>query len=138
MPGAALNAVSAAGAEFDMRTQAPEYSYMHSMRAPGQDAASAARARDVFLMHMLARAREAWAAGDCAGALRDFGSAIHPLMDETSPFHTDANGPLDWSGGLGQLLSHAAGEMTTFPTSAQYQASDAMLIAAYKYVFGGQ
>ena len=69
MPGAALNAVSAAGAEFDMRTQAPEYSYMHSMRAPGQDAASAARARDVFLMHMLARAREAWAAGDCAGAL---------------------------------------------------------------------
>lgn len=59
-------------------------------------------------------------------------------MDETSPFHTDANGPLEWSGGLGQLLSHAAGEMTTFPTSAQYQASDAMLIAAYKYVFGGQ
>ena len=138
MSGAALKAVSAAGADFDLRTQAPEYSYMHSMRAPGQDAASAARARDNFLMHMLARAREALAAGDCDGALRDFGIAIHPLMDETSPYHVDEDVPLEWSGGLGQLLSHAAGEMTTFPTSAQYQASDAMLFAAYRYVFGGQ
>lgn len=50
-------------------------------------------------------------------ALFLFGVAIHPLMDMTSPAHTDANGnPIPWCGDLGcsgnrkQVLQHSPNE----------------------------
>jgi hypothetical protein len=67
------------------------------MSAPGQTASGAILARDNFVNSTLTEAREVATSGDRDGALRLLSMALHPLMDASSPHHTDPNGnPKEW------------------------------------------
>lgn len=63
-----------------------------------------------------------------------FGEAIHPLMDATSPYHTDASGqPRTWnSRDLVGAVRHGVGEFKTRPSAADLARNRALLEAAYR------
>jgi len=88
--------------DFDKSHQAPSQSYMHSMRDgtnPSQSAEDAINLRNQFIVDRMVAAQNAWGKGQTNNALSDFGEAIHPVMDSTSPAHTDNQGnPLPWCG----------------------------------------
>src|SRR5690606_41346498 len=80
---------------------------MHSMAQTGQSPADARAARDSFVGNTMVAARAAADSGDREGALKKFGEAMHPVMDSSSPMHTDANGnPKVWSG-IGDAWGHS-------------------------------
>jgi hypothetical protein len=96
--GSDIRALQQASRNLDKQTQGTASSYMHSMRAPGQSSADAIKARDQFVASELNTARSLAADGDRAGALTHLGNAMHPVMDQSSPEHTDANGqPKEWN-----------------------------------------
>lgn len=97
LSAADIQAIQKASRDFDDATQSAEDSPKHSMRRPGQTAREAIVARDSFVGLKLAEARRAVRCGNRAEALKLFGEAIHPVMDKTSPLHTDAKGnPKVW------------------------------------------
>jgi RHS repeat-associated protein len=85
---------------FDIRTtNDPTLSYMHSMRTVGQAAGEAIVARDNFIDGRIALARSQAQQGDREAALNTLGEALHPIMDASSPQHTDREGsPRVWEG----------------------------------------
>ena len=72
-------------------------------------------------------------------ALRDLGVALHPVMDMTSPAHTDQNGnPRVWNG---NPIGHSPyewipGETKANITPATYAKEDKLIRAAYSLVMG--
>src|SRR6058998_793363 len=94
-----ISAIQQASRAFDSRTQSKNESFMHSMRAPDQTATAAIAARDEFVAGELNTAKGLATEGDEAGALTHLAQAMHPVMDQTSPEHVDANGqPKAWGG----------------------------------------
>ena len=63
-----------------------------------------------------------------------FGEAIHPLMDATSPYHTDENGKprtLD-SGNWAAAAAHGIAEFFTNPSAAEMAKNRQLLEDAYR------
>ena len=94
-----VSAIQTASRDFDKRTQGDDESHMHSMARVGQTPQNAQRMRDDFVRATMSAARQQADAGNRAAALTLFGEAMHPVMDSSSPEHTDANGnPRVWRG----------------------------------------
>src|SRR6185503_8386557 len=69
--------------------------------------------RDQFINDTLERARNLQCQGDRTRALYFFGQAIHPIMDFSSPEHTDENGnPMLWN--LSKFWGHGWTESPLF------------------------
>lgn len=109
-------------------------SYVHSMVGPGGTSAGMREARAQYMSSKLRTARALLAVGDRAGAMFAFGEAIHPLMDATSPYHTDASGqPRMWdSRDLGGSAKHGILEFKTRPSTVDLARNKALLEAAYR------
>ena len=127
--------------------QATDRSYMHSMRGPGQSAASALAQRDAFIKNNLDFARQLAKEGKLDEALFVFGEAIHTQMDSTSPEHVDENGdPIEWktldfwSHGWGDLFGDrpGCGECVNDVTDGILQTNVATILHSYTYVFGNR
>jgi RHS repeat-associated protein len=85
----------------DQRFHDPAHAYMHSMSdgTVGQSAADALAERDDFTYFSLLGAQADYANGNEDAAMTTFGEAMHPVMDSTSPAHTDSQGnPIPWCG----------------------------------------
>jgi hypothetical protein len=103
------------GSQFiDDHFQGPEYAYMHYMSngTAHQLPADAMNATNSYVQQQMADAATVFAAGGASQALFLLGTAMHPLMDMTSPAHHDVHGlPLPWCGfnpvGCSNLLDHA-------------------------------
>jgi len=82
--------------------QAANFSYMHMMRNgddPNQTTQQVQDLAAAFTAGNLQVAAKQLNAGVRSQAMFSFGLAMHPLMDQTSPAHTDANGnALAWCG----------------------------------------
>ncbi len=87
-----IAALQAGSRAFDRSTQTIAYSNEHAMAMPGQSSAAATAATEAFINAMIALAQNAAAAGDRATALDYLAKAMHPIMDSSSPAHTDENG----------------------------------------------
>ena len=110
-------------------------SFMHSMKNPFQSGAEAIAERDAFVDSRLADARSFEAAGHHDQALAAFGEAIHPLMDSTSPEHTNGDGsPRTWN--LMGYSSYQHYKAEGRPTAAQRDATTKMIKEKYESVFG--
>jgi len=87
------------------RGQTKESNPEHAMKSPGEDPATARRAINENIKNHEEAAKKAQggtpehASQIKPKAMKEFGEALHPVTDQTSPAHTDANGnPRDWSG----------------------------------------
>jgi uncharacterized protein RhaS with RHS repeats len=101
----------------DLTTQATEKSYIHSMREAGQNPLAQKAATAAFISDNTSAAEGLQAMGHHAMAMIALGAAIHPIMDATSPAHTDANGnPRIWN--PSDLPAHRKAE-SGMPTAAQ-------------------
>ncbi len=103
------------GSQFiDDHFQGAEYAYMHYMLdgTVNQSPGDAVNATDEFVQHQFGDAVAVLAAGGTSQSMFLLGTAMHPLMDMTSPAHHDAAGlPLPWCGmnpfSCSNLLDHA-------------------------------
>jgi hypothetical protein len=104
----------------DENTQGSEGSYMHSMSdGNGSEGPNLAKyERDRFVQQQMSNAQTVLNAGGRSQAMFIFGVAMHPLMDMTSPAHTDAQGnPIPWcglTGGCSQTHLHG-GDSYKYP-----------------------
>jgi hypothetical protein len=108
------------GSQFvDDNFQGPQWSYMHSMSDGNaeQSSSEAKTARDGFISDEIQGASSVLSAGGRSQAMFLFGMGMHPVMDSSSPAHTDAQGnPIPWCGvggcgglkGLEQVNQHSA------------------------------
>jgi RHS repeat-associated protein len=81
--------------------QGGEWSFMHSMSngSADQSPADAQNQISQFVGEQMNNAREVYNAGGNDQSMFLFGLAMHPVMDQTSPAHTDSNGnPIPWCG----------------------------------------
>ncbi len=84
--------------EFDKQHQGASESFMHSMAQEGEALADAIRRRNKFINRTLDEARCFAEAGDRNRALDLLGQAAHPIMDWSSPMHTNPDGtPRVWN-----------------------------------------
>jgi RHS repeat-associated protein len=142
---AALQADSRA---FDSSTQGIAWANAHAMAMPGQSSADAIAATHAFESQMIAAAQAAAAAGDRQSALQYLAQAMHPMMDSSSPAHTDDNGnPITysdpslladwWNGHSGPDMPIIGGKETIYGlTPPILHKEDQMLLDAYNSVFG--
>jgi len=91
------------GSEYvdSLQFQGAEDAYMHAMRngTNNQSVFDAMQQTSNFISAEMTSATSEMSAGDVSEAMFTFGMAMHPLMDVTSPAHTDANGnPIPWCG----------------------------------------
>nr|WP_223629349.1 RHS repeat-associated core domain-containing protein [Thermomonas beijingensis] len=133
--------------DFDKQTQSPNESHKHSMAQEGQSGADAIKQRDSFIGKTMVAARGAADQGDRQGALKLLGQALHPVMDSSSPEHTNSDGtPKEWKGAVGSTLDGQRHSPTDFIgnetssdiTSAIYKSQDQRLNNAYDWVFREQ
>ncbi len=88
----------------DQDFQDPAHSFMHSMSNGNiaQTPDAAITQRDQYIAAQMTIATNQLRAGQSDQALFTFGAGMHPVMDMTSPAHTDANGnPIPWCGLFG-------------------------------------
>jgi uncharacterized protein RhaS with RHS repeats len=81
--------------------QGAQYSYMHAMSdgTANQSPSAAQNQTASFVAANMKVANSQYKAGATSQAMFTFGLAMHPLMDVTSPAHTDQNGnPIPWCG----------------------------------------
>lgn len=130
--------------EFDKQTQSPNESYKHSMAQEGQSGSDAIKQRDSFIGKTMVAARDAADQGDRQGALKLLGQALHPVMDSSSPEHTNSDGtPKEWKGAVGSTLDGQRHSPTDFIgnetssdiTPAINKSQDQRLNNAYDWVF---
>ena len=139
----AIDVLRAASRAFDRRTQSTAESHLHSMRRKDQTVADAVTARDNFITTTIAQARTAAEANDVPTALRLLGEALHPVMDYSSPMHTDGNGePRMWRGlvrdGWGHSPNDTVGnERTQDITQAVFDLEDPIIRSYFVAVFRG-
>jgi len=112
-----LKAVQQASREFDKATQSAKDANKHAMRQAGQSPKDAKAETQRFINNKLTQAREAQQAGDHAGALRNFGEAVHP-MDASSPMHTNSNGDPKPYYGIISALGHSPNDSIGRETSS--------------------
>ena len=93
---------------------------------------------DEFVAGELNTAKGLATEGDEAGALTHLAQAMHPVMDQTSPEHVDANGqPKAWGGVASPgAVGHAIREHFDRVTPAIQKFEDQRLQAMYISVFG--
>lgn len=96
--------------------QGAEWSFMHAMSngSAHQTANDARRQTTQFVASQMSDANSVYNAGGNDQAMFLFGIAMHPLMDSTSPAHTDPQGnPIPWCGlspfSCSQLRQHGDG-----------------------------
>ena len=89
---AEVKIVQNASKDFDKATQGSSDCPLHSMRCIDQSPVDAIAKRDQFIQKALAEARAMNERGDRSGALKRYGEACHPIMDWSSPEHTDQQG----------------------------------------------
>lgn len=95
----ALEWMQKSGSDFDNATQNPALSYLHGMRAEGEDAAYAAGLTLFFINSKIEEARYEADRGNCWGGLMIFAQAMHPMMDQRSPSHRNSfYEPEEWKG----------------------------------------
>lgn len=71
---------------------------MHSMREENENAIDAMRRRDEFIDGVLTDAKRFADEGHRNEALDRLGEACHPIMDSSSPMHTNPDGtPMAWN-----------------------------------------
>lgn len=137
-----IDLLKSTGRAFDRRTQGVQDTHKHSMRRVGQDPEEAIRERENFISQTLRNARQL-ARGDCPNrdaALKLLAEALHPIMDSSSPLHTDANGyPKEWA--WYKIRGHSANEKIGSETvrdltPAILSSQKARLNAAFDAVFG--
>ena len=89
----------------DQHFQGGEYSYMHAMSngTANQSAADAQDAAAGFTGSEMHDAQSVYDAGGISQSMFIFGVAMHPVMDQTSPAHTDygTGNPRAWCGMFG-------------------------------------
>jgi RHS repeat-associated protein len=102
-----IGKIQAASRAFDERSQDPSMSYAHRMSngkqvnpdgTVGQSAEEALNQSNQFIVDHMVMAQNAWRKGQTNNALADFGEAMHPVMDSTSPWHTSQGNPIPWCG----------------------------------------
>jgi RHS repeat-associated protein len=136
-----IDRIQAASRYFDKRTQDPESAHKHSMAREGQDAGDAKKMRDYFVQNNLNIAKRFADNGHRNAALGVFGQAIHPVMDSSSPEHTDADGnPRQWRG-LEDAFGHSPIDWIGSETSRDisvdiYREQSETINEMYDYVFG--
>lgn len=137
-----IDILKSAGRAFDRRTQGVQDTHKHSMRRVGQNPQEAIRERDDFITQTLEKARQL-ARGDCPDrdkALKLLAEALHPIMDSSSPLHTDENGnPKEWAWykAWGHSPNEGIGSETVKDlTPAILSSQKARLSAAFNAVFG--
>lgn len=117
---------------------------MHAMAQDGQSSKDAISAQGDFVGETLVSAQAAADAGNRTQALTLLGEAIHPVMDSSSPQHTNADGsPKEWKGVIGSLMKgqrHSptdslGGETTKQLTPEIKQSQSDRLNGAYDWVF---
>lgn len=97
MSASDVDILKSSSRQFDKDTQSGDLSYMHSMARKNQSPNDAAKQRDAFVADILTQARRAADANNRSEALRLLGQACHPVMDKSSPMHTDSTGvPKTW------------------------------------------
>jgi RHS repeat-associated protein len=126
--------------EFDKEHQAANESFMHSMAQEGEALAEAVRRRNEFINRTLDEARCLAEAGDRNAALDLLGHAAHPIMDWSSPMHTNPDGtPRVWnpSWPFGHSPTDFIGNETIHDvTPDMLERQSQMLNYAYRRVFG--
>ena len=132
-PGADIWAIMRGSRQFDLGlSQLPRNSFMHSMRATGQNPSAAIAKRDGFIESNMRDAENAQSRGDHQAAMSSLSIAMHTVMDETSPAHVDASGnPLVWR--VGDFSEHNKAESGS-PTVGQQAAMNSQLRSMYDRV----
>jgi hypothetical protein len=116
----------------DVTTQAQKYSNLHSMSERGQNALAQKVGTKEFVANATGAAAALQATGHHALAMIELGEAMHPIMDATSPSHTDAHGePRVWN--PADLKAHRAGEKGS-PTAAQQEQMGNKMSEMYEQV----
>lgn len=139
----AVDALRRSSRDFDRKTQATADSHKHSMRREGQTVEEAIEQRDEFIRTTINSAREAALAGNYEQALKLLGEALHPVMDYSSPMHSDANGnPKIWRGMIRDGWGHSpndlfGGERTQDITEEIYEFQDRIILSYFVTVFRG-
>jgi RHS repeat-associated protein len=143
IPSTHLEILKREGRIFDNMTQDPTESYMHAMAEEDETPAQARNRTIGFECEALRSARYYSDRMNTELALYFLSHAMHPMMDATSPAHTDANGnPIVWRGMFSWgALQHGPGltggiETVNHITSATLTTTDQTLYNAYSYVFG--
>jgi len=125
---------------FDRNTQSANQSFMHSMRLRDQSIADAVRLRDLFIAQTLEDARRLAKASNRNAALDRLGEACHPIMDSSSPVHTNTDGtPKAWNPmwPFGHSPTDSIGSETINNLTPQIlQQQNRLLNDAYQRVFG--
>ena len=134
-----IDLLKSTGRAFDRRTQGVEDTHKHSMCRVGQNPKEALRERDDFIAQTLGKARQL-ARGDRDAALKLLAEALHPIMDSSSPLHTDVNGnPKEWAWykAYGHSPNESIGSETAKDlTPAILSSQKVRLNAAFNAVFG--
>ncbi len=128
---------------FDSHTQSASDSHMHSMRESSKSVEEAISARDDFINLRINAARAAALYGDLEGALDLLAQALHPVMDYSSPMHTDLNGtPKIWRGIIRDGWGHSpndlhGNERNVDITSWVFDLEDPLIQGMFVEVFRG-
>lgn len=137
-----IDILKSGGRAFDRRAQGVQDTHKHSMRRVGQNPQEALRERDDFIAQTLGKARSL-SRGDCPdrdAALKLLAEALHPIMDSSSPLHTDEKGnPKEWAWykAWGHSPNESIGAETAKDlTPAILSSQKARLNAAFNAVFG--
>jgi hypothetical protein len=128
--------------DFDKRTQSKSDSHKHSMSRNGQSSEDAVGMRDKFIRETISLARAAAMAGNKYESLKLLGEALHPVMDSSSPMHTDSEGnPRVWKGwrsAIGHSPTDFIGSETSKAITPEiYESQDKLIRDLFNQVFKG-
>ena len=84
-----IRLVKTAAAEFDMRTQAPQFSALHHMTPPGMSRTAAEKAYRQFVDQQLELAVNLALGGHDTLALQELGEGLHAITDRYAPGHDE-------------------------------------------------
>jgi uncharacterized protein RhaS with RHS repeats len=140
LPKSDLDILKQSSRDFDKATQSSDESFKHSMRKKGQTVEDAIKERDKFIKDKFDECKRANDAGKRNEALRLLGEALHPIMDASSPMHTDEKGnPKEWNPWHPWGHSpndHIGNETVSDITKSIYEQQDKAILDAYQKVFG--
>ena len=126
--------------KFDKATQSAAESYKHAMRREGESVENAKSKTAAFIRSRLETAKDLAKKGQCYSAMDALGQALHPIMDSSSPMHTDSSGnPKEWNPlwPVGHSPNDFIGNETINDiTDAIYKSMDEQIQAAFDNVKG--
>ncbi|MCX6878581.1 MAG: hypothetical protein NTW21_32920 [Verrucomicrobia bacterium] len=142
IPQREIDILKWASAGFDVLTFQEKYSNMHCMGTKGQTILDAKAACKKSIDDTISNAKDACGSGNRSEAMNLLGQALHTIMDQYSPMHTDSNGnPISYDpnspNGKKHSKSDAHGEERTLDITPEiYKQQDKLLNDAYFEVFG--